>query len=340
MTDGRLDLTRDAILRYRRRMGCLDHRLAPGPDSLRRAAWAGLQDSMPRAAVLSIHARVHDTPPSVLDDPSLVQIWGPRYSAFVVAAQDRAVFTVGRMPDEPVKRSRAEALADRLERLLGDESMEYSTAGRHLGESPNMLRYAAPTGRVVIRWDGAGKPTIRMAPAPDIDPDDARRELARRFLHVFGPSTAESFRRWAGVGKRMAARVFASLEGSLLHVATPIGDGWALMEDEDELRSDSGKGDGVRLLPSGDAYYLLQGEDRELLVPDAANRDRLWTSRVWPGAVLADGEIVGTWRRSGAVVLVEPWGRVEPWIESAVVAEAQRLPLPGIDGPITVEWIS
>jgi hypothetical protein len=36
----------------------LDERLRPGPDSLRRAAWAGLQDSMPRAALLSIHARV------------------------------------------------------------------------------------------------------------------------------------------------------------------------------------------------------------------------------------------------------------------------------------------
>ena len=340
MANGRLDLTRDAILRYRRRAGSLHERLPPGPGSRRRAAWAGLQDSMPRAAVLSIHARVHDTPPSVLDDPSLVQVWGPRYSAFVVAAEDRAIFTLGRMSDEAAKRARAQDLADRLERLLGNESMEYAAAGRHLGESPNMLRYAAPTGRVVIRWDGAGKPTIRMAPTPDIDPDEARRELARRFLHVFGPSTAESFRRWAGVGKRMADRVFASLEDSLLPVTTPIGNAWALIDDEDELRSQSGGGNGVRLLPSGDAYYLLQGEDRELLVPEAANRDLLWTSRVWPGAVLADGEIIGTWRRSGAVVAVEPWGRVDPEVETRVVAQAQSLPLPGIDGAIAVEWIT
>ena len=61
--------------------------------SLGRAAWAGLQDSMPRAALLSIHARVDGTTPTAWSDPSLVQVWGPRYSAYVIAAADRAVFT-------------------------------------------------------------------------------------------------------------------------------------------------------------------------------------------------------------------------------------------------------
>src|SRR6187455_56510 len=95
-----LALTREQILAHRRRAGALDRRLPPGPDSLHRAAWAGLQDSMPRAAVLSIHARVDGTRPSTFEDPSLVQVWGPRFSAFVVAAQDRAVFTLGRLPDD------------------------------------------------------------------------------------------------------------------------------------------------------------------------------------------------------------------------------------------------
>jgi len=72
----------------------------PGPDSLRQAAWAGLQDSMPRAALLSIHARVEGAGPSSWEDPSLVQLWGPRYSAYVVAAPDLAVFSLGRFPDD------------------------------------------------------------------------------------------------------------------------------------------------------------------------------------------------------------------------------------------------
>ncbi|HWP63203.1 MAG TPA: hypothetical protein VNO86_07025, partial [Candidatus Binatia bacterium] len=94
-----LTLDRAAILAFRRRVQALDGRLAPGPTSLRRAAWAGFQDSMPRAALLSIHARVAGAHPAILDDPTLVQVWGPRYSAYVVAAEDRAVFTLGRLPD-------------------------------------------------------------------------------------------------------------------------------------------------------------------------------------------------------------------------------------------------
>ena len=45
-----------------------------GTDSLRRAAWAGLQDSMPRAALLSMHARVEGVESSTWEDPSLAQL--------------------------------------------------------------------------------------------------------------------------------------------------------------------------------------------------------------------------------------------------------------------------
>ena len=53
---------------------------------------------MPRAALLSIHARVEGAHPSSWEDPSLVQVWGPRFSTYVVPARDYAVFTLGRLP--------------------------------------------------------------------------------------------------------------------------------------------------------------------------------------------------------------------------------------------------
>ena len=77
MTTARLDLTSAGILLHRRSANALDEKLPLGPASLRRAAWAGLQDSMPQAAVLSIHARVHGTEPDTWGDDSLVQLWGP-----------------------------------------------------------------------------------------------------------------------------------------------------------------------------------------------------------------------------------------------------------------------
>jgi hypothetical protein len=121
-------------------------------------------------------------------------------------------------------------------------------------------------------------------------------------------------------------------------VQTPIGDAWILAADEPELRAQPGPGAPARLLPSGDAYYLLQGADRALLVPDAKWRGQLWTSRVWPGAVLLEGEIRGTWRRSHDLVTVEPWGRLSAAQRGAVEEEANGLPLPGVEGGVTVRW--
>src|SRR6266540_1558300 len=170
------------------------------PGSLRRAAWAGLPDSMPRAALLSIHARVERTEPFTWQDPSLVQLWGPRFSVFVVAACDLAVFSLGTLPDDAKGRQRAEDLAARLNAFLGGARMSYGEAGRALGVHPNRLRYAAATGTVLIRWEGARQPTVWTVPPPEADPRDARLELARRYLHVYGPATPEAFGRWAGIG--------------------------------------------------------------------------------------------------------------------------------------------
>src|SRR5438445_565921 len=200
MTSARgLSLTRTQILAHRRQVGLLDERASRGAASLRRAAWAGLQDSMPRAALLSIHARMRGTEPSTWEDRSRVQLWGPRFSAYVVPARDLAVFSLARLPEDAVGRARAEGLAARVHTFLAGRRMSYGEAGRGLGVHPNALRYAAATGTVVIRWDGARQSTVWTVPAPRIDARDARLELARRYLHVFGPGTPSAFADWAGV---------------------------------------------------------------------------------------------------------------------------------------------
>ena len=94
----------------------------------------------------------------------------------------------------------------------------------------------------------------------------------------------------------------------------------------------------ARFLPSGDAYFLLWGTDRELLVPDADRRRELWTSRVWPGALLVEGEIVGTWRRAHGTVAIQTWRRLARATRDAVEAEASALPLPDLRGQIVVHW--
>jgi hypothetical protein len=282
---------------------------------------------------------MHGTPPAVLEDPSLVQLWGPRFSAYVVAEQDRAVFTLGRLADEGPRRQRAQETADRLDAFLAGRRMGDGPAGRAMGVHPNSLRYAAPTGRVLIHWDGARQPTVWMVPPPAADPSEMRLELARRYLHVFGPGTAESFAAWAGITPARARLTFAALAAELLPVETPIGEASILCEDELLVRAPAAEPAPARLLPSGDTFFLLQGAERELLVPDAARRSSLWTSRVWPGAVLVDGEVVGTWRRSGAEVSVEPWLALAEPARRAVEAEAESFPLRDVKGRVRVRWV-
>jgi hypothetical protein len=334
-----LALTRQQVVAHRRRVGALDQRLTAGRASLEHAAWAGLQDSMPRAALLAIHARVEGTTHDAWEDQALVQLWGPRYSVYVVAERDRALFSLGRLPDGTAERRLAEELADRLEAVLAGRRLPYGEAGQLLGSNARALGYAAPTGRVLIRWEGARAPLVWTVPRPAMDPRDARLELARRYLHVLGPATPDSFAGWAGLRPRRAGReAFAALSGELAAVRTPVGDAWILAADEPSFRAAPSPAAPARLLPSGDAFYLAWGSDRELIVPDAERIPLLWTSRVWPGAVLVDGEVAGTWRRDQDKVTLAPWRVLSDRERQAIEAEAAALPLPGLKREVSVSW--
>ena len=121
-------------------------------------------------------------------------------------------------------------------------------------------------------------------------------------------------------------------------VRSPLGDEWLLADDEPEMRAPAAAPAPARLLPSGDAYFLLHGAERELLVPRAEQRELLWTSRVWPGAVLVDGEIRGTWRRAKHTVRIDAWATPLPQRSQGGRGRGERLPLPGVERPTEVVW--
>ena len=285
---------------------------------------------MPRAALLSIHARVEETEPTSWEDPSLVQVWGPRFSAYVVAERDYALFTVARLPDDPAARREWHELADRIEAFLDGRRMDCREVGTWLGRHPVSLRYAAPTGRAAdaMGWARASRRygrcrrprsilRTRAASSPAVTSTCSGRRPRSRSRS--GPASRQP----------EVAPTFEAIAGALTAVRTPVGEGWILAEDEKGFRAAGERATAAaRLLPSGDTLFLLQGADRELLVADAARRAELWTPRVWPGALLVAGEVAGTWRRAGSVVTIQPWRRLTRAERDAVELETQSLPLP------------
>src|ERR1700704_1080667 len=326
-------LPRENVLAFRQRATYLHRRLPPG--RLADAAFAGLQDSNPRSAVLALHARVKHVSPSAWRDPRFVQVWGPRGAVYVVPAHDLAVFTLGRFPRDPVLASAVRAAAEKAKRAFRARQAQpgRELSNRVAGVNFHELRIASMTGAVRIVWDGATTSWWLVEPPPEaLEP--ARLELARRFLRSIGPSTPEEFGWWSGgwAGSfgastrgelSEAQQTFRSPEKELIEVEFEGHKKWALRTDRSRLER-AVPAETVRLLPAGDPY--LASADRALLVPQARFRSELWPKSVWPGALLVNGELVGMWRRQVGRVTVRAWRKLEPEIKEAVEEEVSQMP--------------
>jgi hypothetical protein len=172
--------------------------------------------------------------------------------------------------------------------------------------------------------------------------EDARAELARRFLRAFAPATAEDFAWWATVHpdaatrraqEEYARRTWRLIEAELAEVEREE-DGsraFALAADGGRLSSPPTP-DGVRLLPPHDPLLMLP--DREALVPDVL-QGRVWKAQHNPGVVLEGVDAVALWRsrKQGRrlLVSVEPLaGALARGAREAIQAEAERIaPLRG-----------
>lgn len=109
---------------------------------------------------------------------------------------------------------------------------------------------------------------------------------------------------------------------------TPVEFGrtaWILSADLDALRS-SPTPLGVRLLPPRDPY--TQARDRDTIIDQLHQRD-VWKAVGAPGAVLADGEVIGVWRprKSGRnlTVTITTFGALPARAWTLLHAEAEQI---------------
>ena len=337
-----MTVSREQVLRYRARVSDLDEKLAPG--SFAEAAWGGLQDSVPRAGVISLHARVEDTRPDSWDDPSLVQIWFRGGTDYIVPRKDVGVFTLGSYPRGAARAAEVERLADEIHQVADGRTLKVGEVAGLLGRTiQTHPRVAAVSGRVHIRWDASNLWLIPVE-RPEIDVEDARRELAQRFLHWFGPSTKQGFARWAGVQPRDATATWKAIEGELAPVEIAGGSAGGSADSRFVLAADMAALEGaepisgVRLLPFDDPFTKY---DDALLVRDETLRARAlprgYSRGFIPGTILVDGEIAGVWQRQQRKVRIHPFGNPSARVREAVEREALAFPIAGTSPP-SVSW--
>ena len=313
-----LFVDRRLAVAYRLAVNDLASRLPAG--SYPAAARHALQDSAPRSALVSLHARVDACEPTAWEDEALIQTYSPRAAVHVLPAADWALFTVGRLPLDPDARRYIETEADRAVAALDGQEVRGNALPRDVD-----VRAACASGRIAVRWD-ARLTWYRAMPAPDVDLAETRRELCRRHVHAYGPTTPEAFAWWAGLAIPDGHEVWRSVRPELVELDLEGHPAWILAADEDALRS-SAPPHGVRLLPAeelrlfgADRYGLFGGPMRKV--------DWSTADTHHPHPLIVDGVPAGVWGRKGGQVTVKPRGRLSDDVHALVEAEALRMPIP------------
>ena len=196
----------------------------------------------------------------------------------------------------------------------------------HVWELP--FRYGALYAGLELE-PGTSPPVLRRIPSwprrtagPAADPSEAPEQLRpiRACLRFLGPLTPQQV---AGFLDAAVADVKEHWPVDAVEVVVDGKRSWTVGDaDPPEPTRDL-----VRLL--GPFDLLLQGRDRQLLVPNRARQKALWPSIGRPGAVLVGTHLVGTWRprASGAKLglQLELWDAVSKVVRSRIETEAERL---------------
>lgn len=214
------------------------------------------------------------------------------------------------------------------------EEPSWYASGQSLGES--VIRFILP----VLALQGLCCHTIRRENKayigrtdqwlgevqPEVIDETARAELARRYLHAYGPSTVHHFSEWAGISPIQALESWQLLDGELVEVSLEKRKTWLLQSDFAGLLSLAAPSE-IRFLPPHDPY--LQLRDRETLIPEKTLQRRIWRASGSPGVLLADGHCLAIWRATKKgnrlVVKVEPFISISQGVRSQIAAEANTL---------------
>lgn len=199
----------------------------------------------------------------------------------------------------------------------------------------HLLYRAAWDGIVCLGAHKGKQPTFellegRIASERELSNDQALAELAKRYFASHGPATMKDYVWWSGL-KASDAR--AAIEGaSPKLVSEEIGGKRYYMSKPSREDADAG---GVHLLPAFDEY-LVGYADRSAMLGNAETQMMLRSGKIFfthsngifLPVVVADGEVVGTWKRKTekdrAVVTIRPFAKLSEENRKGVLEAASR----------------
>lgn len=141
----------------------------------------------------------------------------------------------------------------------------------------------SPTFTSPLRWLGH-----RLVPSAQ-----GEAELARRFLHAYGPATPRAFADWLGSSPAQAKRLWQEIEAELEPVTAAGKKAFILQSDRESFRCADTE-EALLLLGPHDPYLDIR--DRAILLEDTAAQRQVWRTVGNPGVILKGGKIIGIWK--------------------------------------------
>lgn len=227
-------------------------------------------------------------------------------------------------------------VSGRLTDALGEPYLRFCRAcnATHIYEQPFRLSALqagleltpSTSPPVLVRVEGMQPPRF------DGDPSTASADhhVVRNYVRFYGPARASDAAAFIdAAGKDVKANWPADVVEVAVEGERTREPRWLLEDDVPALtKRPAGRAKNVvRLLGPYDPY--LQLRDRELLVPDATRRKDLWRVLGRPGAIVVDGDVIGTWRPKSSgtslTITVELWSPVDAATTAAIATEGERL---------------
>jgi uncharacterized protein YcaQ len=339
---------------------------APRQDALQPVRTiGGLQAQVMSSAELQLWARVDglaadDVANALWRDRTLVKTWAMRGTLHLLAVDDfpllvAALGSSRRFQQKSwlkyfgLTQETLDALVEGMRQMLTDQGMTREEVGeaiaKHTGRPElhelmlsswgallkppafqGYLCFGPNRGQNVTfvqteAWLGKGKAT------PTLSGDEAKREIIRRYLAVYGPDTSDNFSRWFGLTATDAKRLFRTMGDELTAVEVEGWPAWALTTQV-ESPPPAELSNVVRLLPAFDPYTIALYRQPGILDPThqaKVSRPQGWISPV----VLVDGRMVGVWshekKRDRLIVTATLFSPTNATIQAGIAAEATRL---------------